>query len=102
MIFYTSQKKIKKPLLQIDGIEINRVTNFNYLGLMINENLNWKIHIEKVANSILNRLKHFLPLNIKTILNTIHVYSPILITASCLVWDMNFTELKNLRKKQSE
>ncbi len=56
----------------IDGIEINRVTDFNFLCLMINENLNWKMYIEKVANSIsktisiLNRLKHYVPLNIKT------------------------------------
>ncbi len=52
MIFHIPQKRIKKLSLQIDGIEIDTVTNFNFLGLMINENLNRKTHIEKVANSI--------------------------------------------------
>ncbi len=37
MVFHTPQKRIKKLSLQIDGIEINRVTDFNFLGLMINE-----------------------------------------------------------------
>ncbi len=52
MIFHTPQKRTNKLLLQIDVIEIDRVTDFNFLVLMINENLNWKTHIEKVANSI--------------------------------------------------
>ncbi len=52
MIFHTPQKKIKKLSLQINRIEIDRVTDFNFLGLMINENLNWKMHIEKVAKYI--------------------------------------------------
>ncbi len=52
MIFLTPKKRTKKLSLQIDGIEINRVRDFNFLGLMINENLNWKTHIEKVTNSI--------------------------------------------------
>jgi hypothetical protein len=71
MIFHTPQKKLTPLSLNIDGTKIDRVTDFNFLGLMINEHLNWKTHTEKVSNSIsktigiLNRLKHFLPLNIK-------------------------------------
>ncbi len=57
--------------------DIDRVKDFNFLGLVVNENLNWKSHTETVSNSMsktigilnmLNRLKHFVPLDIKTTL----------------------------------
>ncbi len=60
--------------LNIDGIDIDKVKDFSFLGLIINEHLNWNAHTEKVSNSIsktigiLNRLKHSLPPNIKTTL----------------------------------
>ncbi len=57
--------------LKIDSADIDRVKDFNFLGLVVNENLNWKSHTEKVSNSmsktigILNRLKYFVPLENK-------------------------------------
>ncbi len=103
MIFHTPQKRIKKLSLQIDGIEIDRVTNFNFLSLMINENLNWMTHIEKVANSIsktigiLNKLKYLLPLNIETTLYNSLVLSHI--NYCLLVWGYEFDKIKKLQKK---
>ncbi len=52
----------------IDNTKIERVYKLNFLGLTLNENLNWKNHINKISNKIsktigiLNKLKHFLPL----------------------------------------
>ena len=66
MIFHHQTKKIRHNLtLKIDDAVIERVTKFNLLGIYINENLNWKTHIDylgsKLARTtgILNRLKHF-------------------------------------------
>ncbi len=71
MIFHTLQKNVAQLRLKIDNTLIDRVYEFNFLGLTINENLNWKSHINKIANKIskimgiLNKLKYFLPLNAK-------------------------------------
>ena len=76
MIFHYHNKDIsqKIPHLIINEIEIERVTNFNFLGLSINENISWKPHINKIASKIskytgvMNRLKRFLPLHILRVL----------------------------------
>ena len=78
MIFhFTQNKNILKhtPKLLINEIELQRVSQFQFLGLIIDENLTWKCHINYVANKlskqngILNRLKHILP---KEILQTLY------------------------------
>ena len=48
-------------------IAIERVSEFNFLGVWINEQMNWKKHTLKLANKvtkiigIMNKLKRFLP-----------------------------------------
>ncbi len=65
MIFHIPQKNVNPLELTIDNTNIDRVYEFSFLGLTINENLNWKNHINKIANKvsksmgILNKLKHF-------------------------------------------
>ncbi len=69
MILHMPQKKIEYPVLQIDGAHIECVNDFNFLGITINNHLNWQSHTNKIANKIsktigiLNKLKHFLPPN---------------------------------------
>ena len=60
--FHKPQRKKLTPLrLNINNIFIEKVS-FNYLGIILNENLTWKNHIEMVANKkakitgVLNRL----------------------------------------------
>ncbi len=61
----------------IDDTIIERVQEFNFLGLTLNENLNLKNHVNKISNKIsrcigiLNKLKYFLPQQIK-VLSTMH------------------------------
>ncbi len=75
MIFHNQQKKVDHLNIKIENTYIERVQEFDFLGLIINENLNWKAHINKIANKIskcrgiLNRLKHFLPISAK-----LHIY----------------------------
>ncbi len=67
--------------LHIENTNVDRVYEFNFLGLTINENLNWKSHIDKITNKILkhmgipNKLKHFLPLNAKVLRYTFLILS---------------------------
>ncbi len=55
------------PTLEIDKVEIEKIKEFNFLGIVINEQLNWKSNVEYISckiartNGIINRLKHYLP-----------------------------------------
>ena len=74
MLFKTSKNKVQTLLLQMDNKIIDKVLDFNFLGIHFNEQLNWKSHVDKLSVKccrilgILNRLKRILPLNIKIIL----------------------------------
>ncbi len=68
MIFHKQQKKIDLLELNIENTSIDRVCDFNILGLTINEHLNWKSHIDKLANKISNKLINCVPLNAKVII----------------------------------
>ena len=66
MLFHFPQKKLKAtdiPQLHINEIAIQRVTEFNFLGLTIHENMKWDSHINKIRNKIsktvgvMNRIK---------------------------------------------
>ncbi len=54
--------------LIIDNTILERVHGCNFLGLTLNEHLNWNTHINKISNKvsksmgILNKLKYFLSL----------------------------------------
>ncbi len=76
--------------------------DFNFLSLIINEHLNWKTDTDKeVYNSIpktiriLNRLKYFLPIQIKL---TLYNFYPILIIVY-LYGGMKMKESLNYKKK---
>ncbi len=74
MIFKKINKEMEVLSLKVDNMNIERVKEFNFLGLVIDANLNWKKHIAKVSNAcyqkigILIKLKHVLSLEIKTLL----------------------------------
>ena len=57
MIFHNHQRDISSliPVLQINKQPIERVTEFNFLGLMIDEHLSWEAHIQKTSNKISDR-----------------------------------------------
>ena len=74
MIFHVPNKDIQYLTLKIDNVIIDKVDEFNFLGLTMDTNLNWKkilkkslINAQKMIG-ILNRLKYVLPLGIKIML----------------------------------
>ena len=81
MLFHNTQKKMslyEHLNLQFNGVTIERTPHFNFLGIVINENLNWTDHITHLSSKInpvvglLRRLKYQLPTKIlKMIYNSL-------------------------------
>lgn len=70
MIFHNHQKNVslyKQLTLEFNGEKIKRTDTFNFLGIMINEQLTWNSHITHLSSKInpvvglLHRLKYQLP-----------------------------------------
>ena len=47
------------PTMTFNNIEIKRKNSIKFLGVIIDENLTWKSHIEVVENKILKILEFF-------------------------------------------
>ena len=56
MIFRMPQKNIRPPEIEIDNTKIELTTDFNFLGLIINQHLKWDSHINKIASKLNNIL----------------------------------------------
>ena len=79
VIFRTRNRRVPTTTqeIQIDGLIISRLQNVKFLGIMINEFLNWNIHItdicQRLAKNIglLFKLKYLLPKNFFMIYNSL-------------------------------
>ena len=104
MIFHTPGTRLNYiPKVSINGIDLERVSEFNFLGLTIQENLSWKSHAEKIANKIskyngvLSRLKHYLPSNILRMIYCSVIQSNM--NYSLLAWGYENKRVVKLQKK---
>ena len=52
MIFKQVNKKTEPLSLKIENNNIERVTDFNCLGLTISDNLEWKNHVQKLQINV--------------------------------------------------
>ena len=75
MIFTPNNKHRPQTFnIVIDGKQIEKVEQFDFLGITIDNKLNWKCHINKIVNKlsrnigIINQLKNFLPTHILRLL----------------------------------
>ena len=105
MIFHHYQRNIKNitPKLKINSETIEKVSEFNFLGLTIDEHLSWKPHVLKISNKIsrtlgiMCRLKNFLPTHVLRIL-----YNSIILPHlqySILAWGFRMGRLDKLQKR---
>ena len=69
--FYWHTLYNKKILnIELGGVSLQRVSSTKFLGVIIDENLTWKNHIDAISKTIsrntgmLTKLKHFLPKHI--------------------------------------
>ena len=106
MIFKKKKQNIQTLNLKIDNIDIEQGTDFNFWGLIIDTNLNWKKHTEKISNAcskkigILNKLKYMLSLDIKKVLcNSLIVPH---INYCIMAWDFESSRIIQLQKKSPE
>ena len=103
MIFHTKKKNVKNLTLIIDNVYIERVAEFNFLGLTLDEHLTWKCHINKISNKIsqcmgiLNRLKRFLPMQTKVLIYNSLVLSHL--NFGILIWGFKCEKVAKLQKK---
>ena len=78
MLFFKHPKVVPTLKLLINGNPIEQVTNFNFLGVTIDQKITWSDHNTKISIKvarvigILSKLKHIFPRNIlRTIYNSL-------------------------------
>ena len=89
MMFYSQQREVPIIKLNMNNTDLEPITDFNFLGIIINKHVKWNNHINKIANNIartngiLNRLKPFLApgilVNIYNCLILPHLYYGVLV-----------------------
>ena len=103
MIFHQPNKSFNVPEILINNILVEHVDNFNFLGLTLDEKLAWNNHITKISSKIsrtigiINKLKHFLPVNTK-----ITLYNSLIlphINYGILAWGFKHNKITKLQKK---
>ncbi len=68
------QKGMNHLHFNVENTAIGKVCDLNFLGLTINEHLNWKSHLNKISHKIsktmgvLNKLKHFVALSARVMI----------------------------------
>ena len=104
MLFHYKQRNVTTiiPKLEINGTPIERVNEFNFLGIHLDENMTWKPHVKKVACKIactvgtMKRLKKFMPLKImKLIYNSLVVPH---INYGLILWGHKIKRINKLQK----
>ena len=103
MVFFKHPKTIPKLKLKINDNPIEQVTEFNFLGITIDQNVTWSAHITKTSIKIarvigiLHKLKHSFPLRILRLIYNSLIH-PHLIYGLYL-WGFNPKRLTILQKR---
>ena len=102
MLFH-KRRKVNPINIKIDHRTIERVSQFSFLGIMIDENLTWKNHVNMITNKlskiigILHRLKYIYPKHILlTIYNSLFIPH---VNFGSLVWGTTIECISKLQKK---
>ena len=102
-LFTTRNKSISSIKVTINNEQIQKVPEFSFLGVTLNENMSWRSHIDKISNKIsriiglLCKRKHILPLfTLKTL------YSSLILphlNYGNLAWGSDTSHVFKLQKK---
>ena len=103
MVFHFPQRRVIPTLdIKINNIAVSRTTEFNFLGLFVNETLNWNTHVNKIATKLsrligmFKRIHKFLP--VKTLLL---IYNSLFLphlNYSILAWGYSWDRIFKLQK----
>ena len=103
MTFHRAQKKVNQLTLKLNGQNIEMVSSFNFLGIILDQSLSWKKHVSMVTNKIsktigiLYRLKDIFPENI-----LLTIYQSLIashMNYGLLVWGIECHRLEKVQKK---
>ena len=102
-MFFTKHRHLTPLQLLMNNKSIDVVQHFNYLGIMLDENMSWKTHIAMVRNKlsringIMHRLKYYFPQNILITLYK-SLFTPH-INYGSLLWGQAGENLDKIQKK---
>ena len=107
MIFSRKQNQIENIVIRIEGQIIERVTQTKFLGVIINEKLTWRNHVNhistKIAKGIGILIKARFCLNKETLVSLYHTFIYPYLTYCNSVWGYSFlynlNRLHSLQKK---
>ena len=107
IVFRNKNKIIENSIeVKLQNCLIEQVQNLNFLGITINQHLTWNDHIGVISNkilrsiTILNRLKHYLPVyTLKVLYNSLILSQ---LTYGILAWGNTNTRLYKLQKSHLE
>ena len=105
MIFHYRPRDIGNLILslKISNKPVERVTEFNFLGLTIDETLSWHPQVQKISNKIFRTLgimgclKKFLPINILILMYNSFVL--LHLQLGILTWGFKLRRLDKLQKR---
>ena len=106
MIFHNRQAQLSRkclPTLKINGVSIERVKEFRFLGIVLNENLTWSNHIDYISIKIskiigiMSCLKNYLPKSCLKFIYLALIHSHL--NYGILVWGYECKKIFKLQKK---
>ena len=96
-----------KPVIKIDGTELDQVAHTKFLGILIDDRSSWKDHISLISSKVsrglgaINRVKYILPA--KSLLLLYHTLVYPHLSYCCIAWGSaaqnNLQHLKSLQKR---
>lgn len=107
ILFSSSRKPLPQhqEIIQIDNITIPQVTSVKFLGIYIDQHINWSVHINHISNKmaksigIITRISSIIPS--KTLINLYYSLVYPYLSYGNLVWASNYaTNLQRLRVLQ--
>lgn len=105
MIFAKPNSSVPNITPSIRQISIEKVSEFNFLGVLIDDSLTWKPHINKIRSKIskgagiLSRLKNLLPSNV--LLNIYNTLVLPFLNYAIMVWGFSSTNRLLLLQKKA-
>ena len=103
MIFFKHPKIITNFSITINNSTIEQIDHFNFLGLILDQNITWNPHVDKVfikisrVTGLLRKLQHCFPKHILiTIYNSL-IHSHLMY--GLLVWGFQSMRVEKLQKK---
>ena len=104
MLFHSYNRAVAVPLdLEIDNIKIEFVSEFNYLGIVIDKHLSWKSHINMISQkvrktiAIMGKLKNYVPYT--TLLTLYNSLILSYLIYGIVVWGTQAEKLLKLQKR---